>query len=297
MKKILTLLLAITLLLTLFAGCSDNDASSTESAAESESPQTVSAKETGSAEETGELQTITVGASITPHAEILEVAKELLVEEGYNLVIKEYTDYVMPNTSLDEGDLDANYFQHQAYLDWFNEEYGTSLASVAAIHYEPFGVYSQNYTSIDEITEGSSVAIPNDGTNEARALLLLEDLGYITLKEDVNLSATVLDIAENTKHIEIIEMEAAQIPNTMADVDFVVMNGNYALQADLTADEDAIATESEDSLAYETYPNVLVVKEGNENDPAIQALVKTLTSEEVRTYIESTYSGSVVPVF
>lgn len=280
MKKILTLLIVLSLLLTVFAGCSS----------------TSSAEPSASAAEDG-TKTITVGASITPHSEILEVARELLTEEGYDLKIVEYTDYVQPNTALDEGDLDANFFQHQPYLDEFNEEYGTKIVSVAEIHYEPFGLYAGKLSSLDEITEGTSIAIPNDGTNEARALLLLEDLGYITLKSDIGLSATILDIEENSLNLNIIEMEAAQIANAVQDVDFVILNGNYALQAGLVVNEDALATEEEGSLAYDTYPNVLCVQEGRENDPAIQALVKALTSDQVREFINNTYEGAVIPVF
>lgn len=286
MKKIVSLLITLSLLLTFFAGCTNNSQNDTPSA------ETETEAEAG--QETG---IIKIGASITPHAEILEVAAELLVEEGYELDIVEYTDYVQPNIALDEGDLDANFFQHQPYLDEFNVEYGTKIVTVAKIHYEPFGLYAGKLASLDDIANGSTVAIPNDGTNEARALLLLEDLGYITLKADIGLSATILDIEENSLNLDIIEMEAAQISNAIPDVDFVILNGNYALQAGLVVGTDALATEEEGSLAYDTYPNILCVQEGRENDPSIQALVKALTSEEVREYINNTYEGSVIPVF
>lgn len=284
MKKILTLLLTAALLLTAFAGC----------AADSGTSPSDSGTDTAVG---GDSKTIKVGASITPHAEILNQIKDALTEAGYELDIIEYTDYVQPNTALEAGDLDANFFQHRPYMDGFNEEYGTHIAAVAEIHYEPFGLYGGKLSSLNDITDGSSVAIPNDGTNEARALLLLEDLGYITLKKNVGLSATKMDIEENSLNLDITEMEAAQISNAMQDVDYVILNGNYALQAGLVVNEDALATEEEGSLAYDTYPNVLCVKEGNENNEATKALVGALTSDEVKDYISRTYQGAVIPLF
>lgn len=242
-------------------------------------------------------QTLKVGASATPHAEILEVAKGILAEEGIELEIVEFADYVIPNTSLESGDLDANYFQHKPYMDQFNIDHGTHLVSVAAIHYEPFGIYAGKTASIDALADGATISVPNDGTNEARALMLLEAHGLITLKEDAGFDATVLDIAENPKNLNIVEMEAAQLTISLPDVDLAVINGNYALQAGLNASTDALVTEDPNSDAAQTYANIVAVKEGNENDERIQKLVAALQSDEVRDFITNTYSGAVLPVF
>lgn len=239
---------------------------------------------------------IRVGASPTPHAEILEVIKDDLAEQGYTLEIVEYNDYVIPNTATESGELDANYFQHQPYLDDFNAENDTHLVSVAAVHFEPFGIYAGKTASLENLTEGAVVAVPNDTTNEARALLLLEAQGLITLKEDAGMTATVVDIVENPLNLEIKELEAAQIARTVGDVDVACINGNYAAQAGYKV-SDAIATESADSLAAQTYANVLVVKEGNENSDKINALKEAILSEKVKEYINSQYDGGVVPVF
>ena len=241
-------------------------------------------------------ETIRVGASITPHAEILNVVKPILAEQGYDLEVVEYTDYVLPNTATESGELDANYFQHQPYLDDFNAQNGTHLVSVAAIHYEPFGIYAGKSDSLENIADGATIAVPNDGTNEARALLLLEAQGLIKLREDAGFTATKLDIEENPKNLDIVEMEAAQLPRVLPDVDFAVINGNYAIQGGLKV-ADALASESVESESAQTYANVLVVKEGNENNPAILALVDALKTEEVRKFIEDTYEGAVVPMF
>ena len=241
-------------------------------------------------------ETIRVGASITPHAEILNVVKPILAEQGYDLEVVEYTDYVLPNTATESGELDANYFQHQPYLDDFNAQNGTHLVSVAAIHYEPFAIYAGKSDSLENIADGATIAVPNDGTNEARALLLLEAQGLIKLREDAGFTATKLDIEENPKNLDIVEMEAAQLPRVLPDVDFAVINGNYAIQGGLKV-ADALASESVESESAQTYANVLVVKEGNENNPAILALVDALNTEEVRKFIEDTYEGAVVPMF
>ena len=241
-------------------------------------------------------ETIRVGASITPHAEILNVVKPILAEQGYDLEVVEYTDYVLPNTATESGELDANYFQHQPYLDDFNAQNGTHLVSVAAIHYEPFAIYAGKSDSLENIADGATIAVPNDGTNEARALLLLEAQGLIKLREDAGFTATKLDIEENPKNLDIVEMEAAQLPRVLPDVDFAVINGNYAIQGGLKV-ADARASESVESESAQTYANVLVVKEGNENNPAILALVDALKTEEVRKFIEDTYEGAVVPMF
>ena len=241
-------------------------------------------------------ETIRVGASITPHAEILNVVKPILAEQGYDLEVVEYTDYVLPNTDTESGELDANYFQHQPYLDDFNAQNGTHLVSVAAIHYEPFAIYAGKSDSLENVADGATIAVPNDGTNEARALLLLEAQGLIKLREDAGFTATKLDIEENPKNLDIVEMEAAQLPRVLPDVDFAVINGNYAIQGGLKV-ADALASESVESESAQTYANVLVVKEGNENNPAILALVDALKTEEVRKFIEDTYEGAVVPMF
>ena len=208
----------------------------------------------------------------------------------------EFTDYVLPNTALEQGDLDANYFQHTPYLDNFNEENGTHLVSVGKIHYEPFGIYAGKTSDLSAIPEGGSIAIPNDGTNEARALLLLEAQGLIKLKEGVTFTATVLDIAENPKNLDIKEIEAAQLARSLQDVDAAVINGNYAIQAGLKV-KDALAIEDKDSIAADTYANVLVVKEGHENDEATKALLAALQSDTAKKFMEEKYEGAVIAAF
>ena len=292
MKKLLSILLCAALVLGL-AACG-TAASDPTAAPESEAPAT-DAAETPS----GELEKIVVGASSTPHAEILEAVSGELEALGYELEIKIFDDYVMPNLALADGEIDANYFQHEPYLLNFNAENGTDLVSAAAIHYEPMGIYGGSKSSLDELAEGDIIAVPNDGTNEARALLLLQDQGLITLKEGIDAStetATILDIAENPKNLEIVEMEAKNIPHSLPDVAFAVINGNYALQAGLTGN-DALASESADSDAAQTYANILAVRAGEEDSAKTQALVTALTSETCRQFIEETYSGAVVPIF
>ena len=242
-------------------------------------------------------KTIKVGATPAPHCEILEVAKEVLAKDGYTLEITEYADYVVPNNVVEDGEIDANYFQHVPYLDTFNAENGTHLVSVAMVHYEPFGIYAGTKNAIADLAEGDKIAIPNDGSNRARGLLLLEQEGIIKLKEGVGMEATVLDIAENPLNLEIVEMEAAQIAGVRDSVALAVINGNYALNAGLNAGTDALAVEDAESISATTYANVLVVKEGNEEAEKIQALKKALLSEEVKNYINETYSGAVVPIF
>lgn len=242
-------------------------------------------------------KTITVAASPTPHAEILNgPVKEELEKNGWTLDVKEFTDYVLPNTALEQGDLDANYFQHTPYLDNFNEENGTHLVAVGKIHYEPFGIYAGKTTDLSAIPDGGSIAIPNDGTNEARALLLLEAQGLIKLKEGIAFTATVLDIAENPKNLDIKEIEAAQLARSLQDVDAAVINGNYAIQAGLKV-KDALAIEDKDSIAADTYANVLVVKEGHENDDATKALLAALQSDTAKKFMEDTYEGAVIAAF
>lgn len=274
------------------AGCSSSSNETTaETAAETAEESTAEAKEAD-----GDLEKLVVGASPAPHAEILEAARDLLADKGYDLEIVEYTDYVQPNNALESGDLDANYFQHLPYLESFNKENGTNLVSAGAIHYEPFGVYAGKTTSLDELQDGATIAVPNDTTNEARALLLLEAQGLIKLKEDAGLTATKNDIVENPKNLQLYEVEAAQLPRVIGDVDVAVINGNYAIEAGYKV-SDALAVEASDSLAATTYGNVVAVRAGEENDPAIQALIEALTSDEVKAFIESTYDGAVVPLF
>ena len=268
MKKIITILLALAIVFS-FAACGNDEKAD---------------------------NVIKVGASITPHAEILAVVKDELAAEGYTLEVVEYNDYVLPNTATESGDLDANYFQHTPYLDDFNANNGTHLVPVASVHYEPFGIYAGKTAAITDLKEGAVVAVPNDTTNEARALLLLEAQGLITLKEGAGLTATKVDIVENPLNLDIKEIEAAQLARSLADVDIAVINGNYAIEGGLKVSE-AIAVEASDSEAAQTYANILVVKEGNEEQEKIKALVTALTSETVKTYIDSTYDGAVVAMF
>lgn len=239
--------------------------------------------------------TIKVAASATPHAEILEQAAPLLAAKGWDLEVTVFDDYVQPNLVVESGDFDANYFQHIPYLDNFNEEKGTHLVNAGGIHYEPFGIYPGTKSSLDDLADGDTIAVPNDTTNEARALLLLQDNGIITLKDGAGLNATVKDIESNPKNIKIQELEAAQVARVKDEVAFVVLNGNYALQAGFSVAKDSIAYETSDSEAAKTYVNVIAVKEGNENSEAIQALVETLKSDEITNYINETYDGAVIP--
>lgn len=241
------------------------------------------------------LKTITVAASATPHAEILEYAKTALKEQGYDLQVTIFDDYVKPNEVVESGEFDANYFQHVPYLDSFNEEKGTHLVVAGKIHYEPFGIYPGTKKSLDDIADGDSIAVPNDTTNEARALLLLQDNGIIKLKDGAGINATVNDIAENPHNIKIVELEAAQVARVVDETAFVVLNGNYALAAGFSVGKDALAYEQNDSEAAKTYVNVIAVKEGNENSDAIKALVDVLKSDDVKNYIKDTYDGAVLP--
>lgn len=238
---------------------------------------------------------IKVAASATPHAEILEQAKPLLEAKGYDLQVTVFDDYVQPNEVVESGDFGANYFQHIPYLESFNEEKGTHLVNAGGIHYEPFGIYPGTKASLDELADGDSIAVPNDTTNEARALLLLQDNGIITLKEGAGLTATKNDIVENPYNVDIVELEAAQVPRVKDEVAFMVLNGNYALEAGFSVAKDAIAYEKADSEAAKTYVNVIAVKEGNENSDKIKALVEVLTSQEIKDYINNTYDGAVIP--
>lgn len=250
---------------------------------------------TGCGKKEEENKTIKIAASATPHAEILEYAKDKLKEKGYDLEVTVFDDYVRPNEVVESGEFDANYFQHVPYLDSFNEEKGTHLVVAGKIHYEPFGIYPGTKKSLDDIADGDTIAVPNDTTNEARALLLLQDNGIITLKDGVGLEATVNDIASNPHNIKIVELEAAQVARVVDETSYVVLNGNYALEAGFSVAKDALAYEKSDSEAAKTYVNVIAVKEGNENNEAIKALVDVLTSDDVKNYINDTYDGAVIP--
>lgn len=278
LKKALALALTGAVLVGAFAGCGAKKDSSSDTKKE-------------------ETKKIVIGASPSPHADILKVAKKELKKEGYELEIKEYSDYVQPNTALESGDLDANYFQHKPYLDDFNKKKKTHLVSAGMIHYEPFGIFPGKTKTLKDLKKGATVAVPNDTTNEARALLLLQDQGLIKLKDGAGLTATKKDIVENKKDLAIKEIEAAQIPRSLKDVDIAVVNGNYALQAGLKVNKDALATEDADSVGAKTYGNIVAVKKGNEKSAATKALIKALKSDTVKKYINDKYDGAVVPLF
>ncbi len=298
MKKTLAVLFALILTLSLFTACAA-PAVAAEATATAEATAAPTADATAAATDaaTAAPVVIKVGASPTPHAQILAVAKELLAKQGIDLEIVEYTDYVQPNVALAAGDLDANYFQHQPYLDQYNAENGTSLVPIVSVHFEPLGIYADKTKSLADLADGAQVAVPNDATNEARALLLLEAQGLIKLTKDVGIKATVNDIVENPKNLKIVEIEAAQLARSLQDVDIAVINGNYAIEAGLNAAKDALASEAADSVAATTFANELVVRSGDETRPELKALAAALTSEEVRTFITDTFGGAVVPVF
>lgn len=254
----------------------------------------------GNGKKDKEEKILSIAASPSPHAEILEYAAEILKEDGITLEIKQFDDYVVPNTVVDDGQINANFFQHTPYLEEFNAKNGTKLVSVGKIHYEAFGIYAGTKTeitdeiSLDLIKEGATIAVPNDTTNEARALLLLEAQGLITLKEGSSITATVKDIEDNPKNLKIVELEASLLPAQLADVDYAVINGNYALGGKVT--DRVIALESSDSTFAQTYANVLVVKEGKENDELVKALLEVLQGEKVGKFINEKYDGIVVQV-
>ena len=275
LKKVLSVLVALGLVTVMAAGCSSSGGGSASGSDD---------------------KTIVVGASPTPHAEILKAAENVLKEKGYTLEIKEFTDYVQPNMTLENKELDANYFQHKPYLDDFNQKNNTKLVSAGAIHYEPLGLYAGKTKALADLKDGATIAVPNDTTNEARALLLLETNGLIKLNPDAGLAATPIDITENPKNLNIQELEAAQLGRSLQDVDMAVINGNYALQADLKV-SDALAKEEKDSVAAQTYANVVAVREGDENSDKTKALMEALKSDDVKKFIEDTYQGSVVSIF
>lgn len=279
MKKKIAALLAGALCLSALAACGGgNDAQTAENGASDD-------------------KTITVGASPTPHAEILNAAKDVLAEQGWTLEVVEFTDYVQPNTALVDGDLDANYFQHIPYLNNFNKENNADLVSAIEMHYEPFGIYPGKTATLEELADGATVAVPNDGSNETRALLLLQDAGLIKLKDgiDPTSDATKLDIVENPKNLDIQEIAAEQLPRSLEDVDLAVINGNYALQADLNAKEDSLITENPDYA--KVYVNVVACRSGDETSDKITALKEALQSDAVKQFIDDTYKGAVVATF
>lgn len=284
MKKLVSLLLTGTLALGLLTGCGSNGGG----AAATPTPATGG--------DPAQAVTLKIGASPAPHEEILQVVKEILAGQGITLEIVEFTDYIQPNEAVESGDIDANYFQHITYMNDFNTEQGTHLASVAEIHYEPMGIYAGRVASLTDLPDGAEIGVPNDPTNGGRALLLLQEQGLITLPEDAGLKPTVLDIVDNPHNFKITEMEAAQLPRSLDSLDVAVVNGNYAIQAGLKM-SDALAIESAEGTAGTAYVNVLTVKEGRENETAIQALAEAMKSQQVKDYITETYGGAVVAVF
>lgn len=298
-KRIVTGLLATVFTLSALTGCGNSaDKDTTDSSSSASTNNTAASTEAVSSTESTsnkDLTTIKIAASATPHAEILEYAKPILAEKGYDLDITVFNDYVQPNEVVESGDFDANYFQHVPYLDSFNEEKGTHLVDAGDIHYEPFGIYPGTKSDLADIADGDTIAVPNDTTNEARALLLLQDNGIITLKDGAGLEATVNDIVDNPNNIKIEELEAAQVSRVTGEVAYVVLNGNYALEAGFSVGKDALAYETTDSEAAKTYVNIIAVKEGNENNEGIKALVEVLKSDEVKQYINDTYDGAVIP--
>ena len=296
-NRVIAVLAASTLAAGILAGCGSSSADTkTADTAATEAAATTEAATTEAAPADGD-NVIKVAASQTPHSEILAAVKDLLAEEGYDLEVTVFEDYVQPNNVVESDEFDANYFQHVNYLNSFNEENGTHLAIAdnGKIHYEPFGIYGGTKTSLDDIADGDAIAIPNDTTNEARALLLLQQEGLIKLNDGVGVTATVNDVAENPHNLELVEVEAAQVPKQLPSVAFGVINGNYALEAGLNVATDALATESAEGDAIQQYVNVIAVKEGNESSAKIKALTDALHSETAVKYIKDNYQGAVVP--
>ena len=296
-NRVIAVLAASTLAAGILAGCGSSSADTkTADTAATEAAATTEAATTEAAPADGD-NVIKVAASQTPHSEILAAVKDLLAKEGYDLEVTVFEDYVQPNNVVESGEFDANYFQHVNYLNSFNEENGTHLAIAdnGKIHYEPFGIYGGTKTSLDDIADGDAIAIPNDTTNEARALLLLQQEGLIKLNDGVGVTATVNDVAENPHNLELVEVEAAQVPKQLPSVAFGVINGNYALEAGLNVATDALATESAEGDAIQQYVNVIAVKEGNESSAKIKALTDALHSETAVKYINDNYQGAVVP--
>lgn len=278
-KKLLSLALATILTAGLVTGCGGSASSSDQS----------------SSQDNTQKKTITVAASQTPHSEILAEAAKILEKQGYELKVTVFDDYVQPNNVVESGEFDANYMEHVPYMEQFNKENGTHIVNAGGIHYEPFGIYPGTKKKLDDLAEGDTIAIPNDTTNEARALLLLQDNGLLTLKDGAGLTATINDIKENPKKLKFQELEAAQVAKVKDEVAFVVLNGNYALEAGYSVSKDSIAYEKADSEAAKTYVNIIGVKEGNENSDGIKALVKVLKSDDIKKFINDKYDGAVIP--
>jgi D-methionine transport system substrate-binding protein len=291
MKKVLLTFFSLTLILVLAACGNNNTASNSGNAAATNAPADASAEPT--TEPAADPVTLVVGASPVPHAEILKAIAPLLEAQGIKLEIKEFTDYVQPNVQLSEKQLDANFFQHQPYLDDQNQKNGSDLVSVTAVHVEPFGAYSKKIKSIDELKDGATVAIPNDATNGGRALILLAKNGLITLKDDKNITSTKADITENKKNLKIVELEAAMLPRQLDEVDLALINTNYALEAKLVPTKDALFIEGADS----PYANILVSRPDNKDSDAIKKLAAALTSPEAKAFIEEKYQGAIIPAF
>ena len=281
MKKLFAILATLVFAVFAFAGCGGDQAKSSSSAS------TTVTSSSGA-------KTLKVGATAVPHAEILEQAKPLLAKEGIDLQIVEFNDYVQPNLALNDKELDANYFQHEPYLKNFIDEHKeVKLVNAAGVHIEPMGIYSHKVKKLDELQDGASVAIPNDPTNGGRSLLLLEKAGLLKLKEGVGEKATVQDIVENPKHLKFQEVEAAQVPRTLDDVDAAIINSNFAMQVPLDPTKDAMFIEDSTS----PYVNIIAVRAGDESRPEIQALIKVLHSDEIKNFINEKYKGAVVPAF
>ena len=278
-KKLLSLALATILTAGPVTGCGSSTSSSDQS----------------SSQDNTQKKTITVAASQTPHSEILAEAAKILEKQGYELKVTVFDDYVQPNNVVESGEFDANYMEHVPYMEQFNKENGTHIVNAGGIHYEPFGIYPGTKKKLDDLAEGDTIAIPNDTTNEARALLLLQDNGLLTLKDGAGLTATINDIKENPKKLKFQELEAAQVAKVKDEVAFVVLNGNYALEAGYSVSKDSIAYEKADSEAAKTYVNIIGVKEGNENSDGIKALVKVLKSDDIKKFINDKYDGAVIP--
>jgi len=287
MKRItlIALTLVLALSLAMFAGCG------------SPTPPTPAAPDEPVAPEAPEIRTLVIGATPVPHTEILEFIQDKMLEEGIELQIRTFTDFVQPNLATQAGDIDANYFQHVPYMNSFNETHGTEMVALFAVHFEPLGLYKARTRSLEELADGAIIAIPNDATNGARALQLLEAAGLITLRDGAGIMATRMDVIENPLNIDIRELEAAQLPHILPDVDMAVINGNFALQAGLELEADSVAAEEADSLSAITYANYIVVRAGNEDDERVQILINVINSDAVREFINTRYAGRVVPVF
>ena len=296
-RRVTAILLAGLFAAASLTGCGSSSADAEEKGADTaKAADAQDTADTAGDSSSGELETITVGAVPTPHAEILNYVKDDLKEKGYDLKVVEFDDYVLPNKALSDGELDANYFQHQPYLDNYNKENGTDIQSVTSIHFEPFGIYAGKTKSLDDLKDGAAVAVPNDPTNEARALLLLEANGLIEVDDNAGVDATVLDITSNPKNLKFSEIEAAQTARALQDVDIAAINGNYAIQAGLSV-SDALALETKDSLAAQTYANVVAVRKEDVDSDKTKALVEVLHSDKVKKYIEDKFAPAVQPAF